>query len=66
MRSAQAAALLDGREYVMPEDVRKMAAPVLSHRVVLSPEFRLGPKAITPEKALARLIAAVQVPVRVK
>ena len=66
MRSAQAAALLDGRDYVMPEDVRRLAQPVLSHRIVLSPEARVGAKGLTAEKALARLITSVQVPVRVK
>ena len=67
MRSAQACALLDGRDYVMPEDVRKMACPVLAHRLVLSAEARLGAKSpVTPERALTRLISGVQVPVRMK
>lgn len=66
MHSAQACALLDGRDYVTPEDVRKMALPVLSHRVILNPEFKVGSKGMTNEKALARLLANVQVPVRVK
>ena len=66
MRAAQGAALLDGRDYVMPEDVRSMALPVLSHRVVLSPEARVGSRGATAEKALTRLIGSIQVPVRVK
>jgi len=33
-RAARAAALLDGREFVVPEDVRRVAAPTLAHRVV--------------------------------
>ena len=66
MRSAQACAMLDGRDYVMPEDIRKMASPVLSHRVVLSPEARLSAKGMTAERAVLRLIAGVPVPVRAK
>ena len=66
MRSSQACAMLDGRDYVMPEDVRKMSSPVLAHRLVLSPEARLGAKGITAEKALNRLISGLQVPVRAK
>ena len=66
MRSSQACAMLDGRDYVMPEDVRKMSSPVLAHRLVLSPESRLGAKGITAEKALNRLISGLQVPVRAK
>ena len=58
--------MLDGRDYVMPEDVRKMSSPVLAHRLVLSPEARLGAKGITAEKALNRLISGLQVPVRAK
>ena len=34
-RTAQASALLSGRDYVIPEDVRQLAAPVLAHRIVL-------------------------------
>lgn len=66
MRSAQACALLDGREYVMPEDVRKMSVPVLAHRLVLSPEAKLGAREITSEKALERILGAVKVPVKVR
>lgn len=66
MHSAQACALLSGRDYVTPEDIRKMACPVLSHRLILNPEFKIGAKGMTNEKALQRLLANVQVPVRVK
>lgn len=66
MRSAQACALLDGRDYVMPEDIRKMLAPVIAHRVVLSAEARIGAKGMTAEKALMRLVSGIQVPVRIK
>lgn len=40
-RAAQASAFLGGRDYVLPEDVRSMAIPVLNHRIVLSAEARL-------------------------
>ena len=66
MRASQASALIDGRDYVMPEDVRKMAVPVLAHRLTLSPEARLGARGITTEKALGRMISSLQVPVRSK
>ena len=66
MRSAQACALLDGRDYVMPEDIRKMLVPVIAHRVVLSAEARIGAKGITAEKALTRLVSGIQIPVRIK
>ncbi|MBR4236788.1 MAG: MoxR family ATPase [Clostridia bacterium] len=66
MRASQACALLNGRDYVMPEDVKKMACPVLAHRIVLSPEARMSTRGITDEKVITRLISGLQVPVRVK
>ena len=63
LRSAQACALLAGRDYVIPEDVQKMAAPVLAHRIQLSPEARM--RNMTHERALASVMSGVQVPVKV-
>ena len=60
LRSAQACALLAGRDYVIPEDVQKMAAPVLAHRIQLSPEARM--RNMTPERALSSVMSGVQVP----
>jgi MoxR-like ATPase len=34
LRAAQAAALADGRQYVVPDDVKRLSLPVLAHRVV--------------------------------
>lgn len=40
-RAAQAMAAVDGRAYVIPDDVKQLAIPVLSHRLILKPEYRL-------------------------
>jgi MoxR-like ATPase len=40
IRLAKAAALLDGRDYVMPDDVKQLAPTALAHRLILSPEAR--------------------------
>lgn len=40
-RAAQAYAALQGREYVLPDDVKRLAAPVLAHRCLLHPESAL-------------------------
>ena len=64
LRAAQACALTDGRDYVLPEDVQKMAKPVLAHRLVLSPEARM--RGMTQERCLQGLISLVQVPVKAK
>ena len=64
LRASQASALLDGRDYVSPEDVRRMAEPVLAHRLVLSPEARM--RNMTAERILSNVIGSVPVPVKVK
>jgi len=62
-RAAQAFALLEGRNYILPEDIQRMARSVLSHRVSLSPEARM--KGILPERIIDGVLAQVQVPVKV-
>ncbi|NLI60779.1 MAG: MoxR family ATPase [Clostridiales bacterium] len=60
MKASQAHAMLDGRDYVIPDDVQKMVIPVLSHRLILKPEARL--KEMTPERILRSIINTVYVP----
>ena len=62
LKAAQAYALLSGRDYVLPDDVRQLIKPVLSHRIQLTPEARM--KAVSPESLLDELTAAVAVPVK--
>ncbi|HUR84373.1 MAG TPA: AAA family ATPase [Solirubrobacteraceae bacterium] len=38
LRAAKARALLDGRDHALPDDVQRMVAPVLAHRIVLAPD----------------------------
>jgi MoxR-like ATPase len=40
-RTAQALAAIGGRDFVLPDDVKRMAHPVLAHRLILKPESRL-------------------------
>ncbi|MBA3799566.1 MAG: MoxR family ATPase, partial [Geodermatophilaceae bacterium] len=42
LRSAKAVAALAGREYVLPDDVQQLVAPVLCHRVILTPEAQIA------------------------
>lgn len=63
LRASQGNALLDGRDYVIPEDVQTMALPVLSHRVIMSPEARM--RNMTTERALQSVIGSVQVPIKI-
>lgn len=60
MRAAQGAAFVKGREYVIPEDVKKMAPYVLSHRLVLTMEGSLKK---TNKQIVTEVLARVVVPV---
>jgi len=57
---AKALALLRGREYAMPEDVRDLAPEVLRHRFLLS--YEALAQEVTPEILLQRVVEAVPVP----
>ena len=58
--AAKAAARLAGRSYVTPDDVARMAAPVLRHRLVLTPEAEL--ERATPMGAIRTALEDVPVP----
>jgi MoxR-like ATPase len=60
LAAGRAAALLDGRDFVTPDDVVRMARPVLAHRLVLAPEAELD--RFTAGDAVAAALAAVPVP----
>jgi MoxR-like ATPase len=60
MRVAQAAAAFDGRDYLVPDDVKRAVQPVLRHRVILKPEAEL--EGFDPDRVLADVLAAVPVP----
>jgi MoxR-like ATPase len=53
-------AALRGRGYVMPDDVKLLALPVLRHRIILRPEAEI--EGLTPQGVLDRVLAAVAVP----
>ncbi len=62
LRMAQAGALLDGREYVVPDDVKQLALPVLRHRVMVAPELEL--EGVSADNALRSVIERVEAPGR--
>jgi len=59
-RMARARALLDGRDFVVPEDLKQLAEPVLAHRLVLDARSRY---AGTDKRAvLADIVSKIPVP----
>jgi MoxR-like ATPase len=57
---ARAWACLNGRTYVVPDDVAALVTPVLHHRMILTPEAELD--RFTPDQALQAVLATVPVP----
>ena len=58
--SSRGHALLRGRGYVVPEDVKAVGADVLRHRVILS--YEAEAEEVTPDEIIARVFDAVEVP----
>ncbi|MEN8184693.1 MAG: MoxR family ATPase [Myxococcota bacterium] len=60
LRAAKAHAALEGRDYVLPEDVQEMCRPALRHRVKLDPAAEVD--GLTPDAAVERTLRGVTVP----
>ena len=58
--SSRALATIEGRDFVTPDDIRSMATPVLSHRIVLRPEYEI--EGMTVQESVAKLLEKVPVP----
>ncbi len=59
-RAAKALALLRGRDFVVPKDIKDLAVRVLAHRLMLSPDAKVH--GVTAEAVVARLLETVPVP----
>jgi MoxR-like ATPase len=60
LAASKAAARLDNRNFVTPDDVSRMALPVLRHRLILSPEAEL--ERYRPDDAVRAALSSVAVP----
>jgi MoxR-like ATPase len=60
VRAARASALLDGRSFVTPDDVKRVAPPALRHRVLLSPEVELEGQ--RTDAVVAAVLAQIEAP----
>jgi MoxR-like ATPase len=59
-RAAQAWAAMNGRDFVIPDDVKLLAQPVLGHRLIISPAARV--RNVTAQAIIDEVLAAVPVP----
>lgn len=62
LRAAQAHALVDGRDYCIPEDIRDLATPVLAHRIVTDPRGAAAGGAEEAEWIVREIVEQVPVP----
>jgi MoxR-like ATPase len=51
---------MDGRDHVLPDDIKAIAEPALVHRIIISPAARL--RNLNPERVLAEIVSQVPVP----
>ena len=62
IRAARASAVLDGRDFVTPDDVKRVVLPALRHRIALAPELEI--EAYRPDDILRELLGGVSAPRR--
>jgi MoxR-like ATPase len=60
LRMAKAVAYLDGRNYVIPDDVKQVLVPTLSHRLILNPEFEI--EGVSASRVIEEIMSKVPVP----
>lgn len=60
LRAGRAQALIGHRDYVLPDDIKRVALPVLRHRIRLNAEMEL--EGVSPDQALENMIAEVDAP----
>ena len=61
-KAGQALASIQGRDFVLPDDIKKVAEPVLSHRMVIKPSARLHNH--TPAQVIKEVLDSVEIPLR--
>ena len=60
-RAAQAAAFMAGRDYVTPDDVQRVAGPVLAHRTMLTSKAKFG--SMSKDQVIREILSEIKVPV---
>ena len=60
-KASRASAAIDGRDYVIPDDIKGMSLDVISHRIVLKPESKI--RGVTGKRIVNKILSEVVVPV---
>lgn len=61
MTTAKTKAFLEGRDYVTPSDIRKLAFPILRHRIILYPEYK--EMRITEDDIISKILQKIEAPI---
>jgi MoxR-like ATPase len=60
MNASKAVAAIDGRDFVIPEDIKKVVTPVLRHRILLSPEREM--EGLSTDTVIEGIVQSVEIP----
>ena len=60
MDASKALAAVSGRDFITPDDIKKVASPILAHRIILTPEREM--EGLTAEKVVEQLIESIEIP----
>ncbi|MCK0188506.1 MoxR family ATPase [Arenibacter sp. F20364] len=60
MDASKALAAINGRDFVTPDDIKKVAPPILGHRVILTPEREM--EGFTPDKVITQIMETIEIP----
>jgi MoxR-like ATPase len=60
LKASKANAAIKGRDFVKPEDILEIAAPVMRHRIILTPEKEM--EGTTPDELVKNIITSIEVP----
>ena len=60
MNASKAFAAINGRDFIIPEDIRKTLVPVLGHRIILSPEREM--EGMTTKKVIEMIAHSIEIP----
>ncbi|MDX1327915.1 MAG: MoxR family ATPase [Arenibacter sp.] len=60
MDASKAMAAINGRDFVTPDDIKKVAIAVLGHRIILTPEREM--EGLTPDKVITQIIETMEIP----
>ncbi|MEM9362274.1 MAG: MoxR family ATPase [Bacteroidota bacterium] len=60
MDASKALAAMSGRDFITPDDIKKVAAPILSHRIILTPEREM--EGLTANQVVQQIVESIEIP----